>query len=310
MKSFTFQTAGKIVSGWNALEQLSDHLDTLPGLTLKRVLIVSMDSMVQQGFVPSIESILQEKGAETRLLTDIMPEPSESHVEEVMQRIEGVSFDLMIGIGGGSVLDATKLLSVLATNDLSLRDMVGTNNVQKAGVPTVLIPTTSGTGAEVTPNAIVTLEDEKLKAGIVSPFLYPELVILDASLTILLPKPITAATGMDAYTHALESFISNKANPISDMFAAESMRLISQSLLKAYDNGDSQKDREQTLIGSMYGGLALSASGTAAVHALAYPLGGEYNVAHGVANSMLLPHVMKFNADAIQDSLKDRKSVV
>jgi alcohol dehydrogenase class IV len=192
---------------------------------------------------------------------------------------------------------------VLKTNDASIEQLLGTDLVKNPGLPTVLIPTTSGTGSEVTPNAIVTLPEQELKVGIVSRYLLPALVILDPILTLGLPKPITAATGMDAFTHSIESFISNKANPISDMFALESIRLISASIVEAYQNGESVQAREKMLVGSMYGGMALTAAGTAAVHALAYPLGGKYKIPHGVANSMLLPHVMKFNMDAITDRL-------
>lgn len=167
----------------------------------------------------------------------------------------------------------------------------------------VLIPTTSGTGAEVTPNAIVTIPEEELKIGIVSNHLLPALVVLDPLLTVGLPKPITAATGMDAFTHSLESFISNKANPLSDMFALESIRLIASSIVEAYENGSSVEAREKMLVGSMYGGMALTSAGTAAVHALAYPLGGKFKIPHGVANSMLLPHVMEFNLDACTERL-------
>lgn len=159
----------------------------------------------------------------------------------------------MIGIGGGSVLDAVKLLSVQATNPKSIREMLGTGLVDKPGIPTILIPTTSGTGSEVTPNAIVTLPEEELKLAVVSPHLYPKLVILDPMLTLTLPPSITAATGMDAFTHALESYISNKANPMSDMFALESLRLISSSLEEAYHDGNSYDAREKMLLGSMYG---------------------------------------------------------
>lgn len=199
---------------------------------------------------------------------------------------------MLIGIGGGSVLDGVKLLSVMRTNDSSIRDMLGVNLVTKLGLPTILIPTTSGTGSEVTANAIVTIPEDELKVGVVSEYLLPALAVLDPELTISLPPKLTASTGMDAFTHAFESFISNKANPISDVFAAEAMRMIASSLVDAYENGYSLEARESMLLGSMYGGMALSSSGTAAVHALAYPLGGKFGIPHGVANAMLLPHVI------------------
>lgn len=253
---------------------------------------------------------LRKKGIASEISTEIKPEPTEENIEDVFQTFLKGEHEAVIGIGGGSVLDAAKILAVLKTNDQPISDLVGTNLVKKRGVPTILIPTTSGTGSEVTPNAIVTFPEKELKIGMVSPYLLPDLVILDPSLTLKLPKAITAATGMDAFTHALESYISNKANPFSDMFALESMRLISGSIQEAYHHGDNMTAREDMLVGAMYGGMALTSAGTAAVHAMAYPLGGKFKISHGVANSMLLPHVTAFNADHIKDRLEDIARVI
>jgi alcohol dehydrogenase class IV len=224
-------------------------------------------------------------------------------VKHIYEHFSQGSYDMIIGMGGGSVLDTAKIISVLRTNDMSVEDMLGMDKIGHSGIPTVLIPTTAGTGSEVTPNAIVTFPDKELKIGIVSRYLLPELVILDPMVTLSLPKFITASTGMDAFTHAIESYISNKANPISNMFALESIRLISANILRTYEQGDDLLAREAMLLGSMYGGMALSCAGTAAVHAMAYPIGGKFNVPHGVANSMLLPHVMRFNMDAVTSKL-------
>jgi alcohol dehydrogenase class IV len=235
---------------------------------------------------------------------DVQPEPTIENIEVVFgEQIAPFAPDAVLSIGGGSVLDAAKLFAARLTNREPLREWLGIDRIGSPGVPLILVPTTAGTGSEVTPNAIVTLPDEALKVGIVSRHLLPQLVILDATLTLGLPQPITAATGMDAFIHALESYISTKANPISDMYAMESMRLIGANLVEAYRNGQSLEAREAMLLGSMYGGLALTAAGTAAVHALAYPLGGMFDITHGVANSMLLPHVMRFNRDAIVERL-------
>lgn len=299
---YQFQTAQNIVAGPNSLQLLGEKLNLL-GVEVKSVLIITQPPMVDLGFVEQIVSQLAEKGITADTNTNILPEPTLENIEQVFEATVSKNYDVLIGIGGGSVLDTTKILSVLKTNDASVEQLLGTDLVANAGVPTILIPTTSGTGAEVTPNAIVTLPDQELKVGIVSKYLLPTLVILDPVLTVKLPKPITAATGMDAFTHSLESFISTKANPISDMFALESIRLISSSIVEAYQNGESIEAREKMLVGSMYGGMALTSAGTAAVHALAYPLGGKYKIPHGVANSMLLPHVMKYNMDAITDRL-------
>lgn len=299
---YSFQTADHIVAGNNSINHLQKHMDKI-GREVRSTLIVTQPSMKRLGFVDILVDQLSKLGIHTETTTEILPEPTVSNIEEVYTSIQNENFDLLIGIGGGSVLDATKILSVLKTNDQSIKDFLGTDLVEKPGVPTILIPSTSGTGSEVTPNAIVTLPDQELKIGIVSKHFLPTLVFIDPVLTTSLPKPITAATGMDAFTHSLESFISNKANPISDMFALESIRLISSSIVDAYENGSSLEAREKMLLGSMYGGMALTSAGTAAVHALAYPLGGKFNITHGVANSMLLPHVMEYNLDSIINRL-------
>jgi alcohol dehydrogenase class IV len=299
---YQFQTADHIVAGQNSFQSLEDYLHLI-GTEVKSILIITQPSMKKLGFVDDIVKRLSAKGIRADMNTNVLPEPTIDNIEEVFSSMVNEPYDALIGLGGGSVLDATKILSVLKTNETSVRELLGTDLVKKPGIPTVLIPTTSGTGAEVTPNAIVTLPDEELKVGIVSKHLLPRIVIIDPILTLSLPKPITAATGMDAFTHSLESYISNKANPISDMFALESIRLISSGIVEAYQNGSSVEAREKMILGSMYGGMALTAAGTAAVHALAYPLGGKFKIAHGVANSMLLPHVMEFNMDAITDRL-------
>jgi alcohol dehydrogenase len=307
---YHFQTASHIVSGAHSFELLGEKLDGLGLSGLTSIFILTQPSIVSLGYADHIKSELTKKGITSEISTAIKPEPTEENIEEVFQTFLQGEHDAIIGIGGGSVLDAAKILAVLKTNDEPISALVGTNLVKRRGVPTILIPTTSGTGSEVTPNAIVTFPEKELKIGMVSPYLLPDLVILDPALTLNLPKAITAATGMDAFTHALESYISNKANPFSDMFALESMRLISGSIQEAYHHGENMKAREDMLVGAMYGGMALTSAGTAAVHAMAYPLGGKYKISHGVANSMLLPHVTAFNADHIIDRLEQVAGVI
>ncbi|XEC97560.1 iron-containing alcohol dehydrogenase [Paenibacillus tarimensis] len=302
MNPYSFQTAGKIIAGRGTFGQTAVSIGER--LAVRSVLIVSQPSMEAQGYLPRLRTQLRQQGIDVTVSLDVKPEPTIQNIEAVHAEFERLPVDAVIGFGGGSVLDAAKVLAVRRTNPIPVEDMLGIERVQRPGVPTVLIPTTSGTGSEVTPNAIVTLPEEELKAGIISRHLLPELVIIDPVLTIGLPKPITAATGMDAFTHALESYISNKANPLSDMFALESIRNISASIVRAYHHGEDIGAREGMLLGSMYGGMALTCAGTAAVHAMAYPIGGKFNVPHGVANSMLLPHVMAFNLDAVADRLE------
>jgi alcohol dehydrogenase class IV len=302
-----FQTAGEIVFGEGCFMRLGG---LAARLGLRRVALVSSPSLVQQGVVAEAMRLLEQEGIKGVLVAQIKTEPALELLETLSAATNAEHPDGIIGIGGGSVLDAAKLLAVRCTTAKPIREMLGIGQVETAGIPTILVPTTSGTGAEVTPNAIVTLPEEKLKVGVVSPYLYPRLAVLDPLLTVSLPPAVTASTGMDAFTHAIESYLSNKANPISDTYALESMRRISRSLEAAYRRGDDLQARTDMLLGSMYGGMALSCSGTAAVHALAYPLGGSFHIPHGTANAMLLPHVMRFNHDAVADRLSDVASAM
>ncbi|WP_019447652.1 iron-containing alcohol dehydrogenase [Cupriavidus sp. BIS7] len=301
--TYHFQTVRHIVHGAGSLDLLADKLSLLDR-PVSRIALITQPVMEENGVIARVVAALAARDVEVRIVRGVEPEPSIENVETVFrEQIAPFAPHAILSIGGGSVLDAAKLFSVRLTNDEPLRNWLGIDLIKHPGAPMILVPTTAGTGSEVTPNAIVTLPDEALKVGIVSRHLLPQVVILDASLTLDLPRPITAATGVDAFVHSLESYISTKANPVSDMFAMESMRLIGANIVEAYENGHSVKAREAMMLGSMYGGLALTAAGTAAVHALAYPLGGMFNVTHGVANAMLLPHVMAFNKDAIEERL-------
>lgn len=297
----SFRMADHIAAGHNALAHLVPLLKEQG--EFRSAAVVAQPSLKAMGVTDQIVGELKRAGISGRCVTTVKPEPTIGNIREALADLMSEPVDVLIGIGGGSVLDAAKLFSVLMTNEADIADLLGTDRVAKPGIPTVLIPTTSGTGSEVTPNAIVTVPEEQLKVAVVSRHLLPRLVILDPVLTVSLPQHITAATGMDAFTHALESYISNKANPISDMYALESIRLISGSLTEAYRTGTNLEARESMLLGSMFGGMALTAAGTAAVHALAYPLGGQFGITHGVANAMLLPHVMAWNLDAVADRL-------
>jgi alcohol dehydrogenase class IV len=302
--TYHFQTVKHLIHGPGSLDLLSEKLALLD-TPLTSIVLVTQNAMHQLGVTEKVSTQLKAAGVAVHIIDNVEIEPTLENIERVFREdVAPHAPDALIAIGGGSVLDAAKLFAVMLTNDTPLRDLLGVDKVSHPGKPMVLVPTTSGTGSEVTPNAIVTLPDEELKIGVVSRHLLPTLVILDPLLTLSLPRSITAATGMDAFVHSLESFISTKANPISDAFALESMRLIAGSIVEAYQQPDSVRARGDMLLGSMYGGLALTAAGTAAVHAMAYPLGGKFHVTHGVANAMLLPHVMAFNLDSCADRLK------
>ena len=244
-------------------------------------------------------------GVGITVISTAEPEPSASAVNNVCAAVRSGGFDCIVGLGGGSSLDSAKLAAALAVNDGDIRDYLGTDLIPKPSLPMVMIPTTSGTGSEVTPNAIVSLPDEGRKVGAVSRFLVPDIAILDPDLTVELPAKITASTGLDALIHCLESYIGNKANVLSDGYALQGIKLISESLMDAYQDGENLEAREKMLIGSYYGGMALTAAGTAAVHALAYATGAKYHIPHGVANSMLLVPVLERSLDACAGRLAD-----
>lgn len=205
--------------------------------------------------------------------------------------------------GGGSVMDVAKILSVLATNPEYAKDLTDAGRIAREGKPTVMIPTTAGTGSETTINAIFTIPDRQLKYGVVSDKFMPTYVLLDPDMTAKLPKPITASTGMDAFCHAIECFISRKSNSASDELALRAIRLISQNLPAAFRDDSDKKARLGMMIAATIGGMCISSSGTTAVHALSYPLGGRYRIPHGISNAILLPSVMEYNRDAVEDKL-------
>jgi alcohol dehydrogenase class IV len=203
-------------------------------------------------------------------------------------------YDLILGVGGGSSMDIASAVSVMCTNPGTVRYYLGVNLVKNPGIPTILIPTTAGTGAEVTPNAILTDVEAKLKKAIVSPYIFPRVAIVDPLLSVSMPPQVTSSSGIDALTHAIESYTSNKATLLTDLFAKEAIILIGRSLRTAVANGNNLQARYDMSIGSLYAGIALANAGVTAVHALA-PLGGQFKVAHGIANGLLLPYVMEFN---------------
>jgi len=202
---------------------------------------------------------------------------------------------MLIGLGGGSPMDITKTSAVMLTNRDPIGAYFGINLIPKRGLPTILIPTTAGTGSEVTPIAILSDEGEKLKKGIVSPYLYPAIGILDAELTAALPPHVTAATGMDALIHAIEAYTSVNATTITDMYCIKAISLIYRNIRIAYAKGDHLDARTAMMEGAMLAGIGFANAGVTAVHAFAYPIGAEFHIPHGIANSLMLPHVIRFN---------------
>ena len=269
----------------------------------QKVVVFSDEGIKATGLLDILTKQLDETGVQYHVLTDCKPEPSYLQVEAVVDMVQGQECDLIIGLGGGSVMDAAKLASVLKGASYTIKDLMNDPTQAEKKVKTVMIPTTCGTGSEATCNAIVAVPEEKSKKGIVNDNMIPDYVILDAQMIAKLPKAIVAATGVDALAHVVECFTSKKATPFSDCYALEGAKLIFANIREAYNNPDNMDAKNKMLIGAYYGGIAITGSGTTAVHALSYPLGGKFHIAHGVSNAILFAHVMKFNKDACAERL-------
>lgn len=269
----------------------------------QKVVVFSDEGIKATGLLDILTKQLDETGVQYHVFTDCKPEPTYLQVEAVVDMVQGQECDLIIGLGGGSVMDAAKLASVLKGTPYTIKDLLNDPTQAEKKVKTVMIPTTCGTGSEATCNAIVAIPEEKSKKGIVNDNMIPDYVILDAQMIAKLPKAIVAATGVDALAHVVECFTSKKATPFSDCYALEGAKLIFANIREAYNNPDNMDAKNKMLIGAYYGGIAITGSGTTAVHALSYPLGGKFHIAHGVSNAILFAHVMKFNKDACAERL-------
>lgn len=294
---FRFQTVPTIVVEFGAARRLGALLrERYPALV--RLCLVTDGFLHRSGLLAPALGDLAANGWEVTVLDNVVADPPEQVVLEAASHARDAQAQIVVGLGGGSSMDVAKLLSVLLPNEQQLAQMYGVNRVEGARVPLVQIPTTAGTGSEVTAVSIVTV-GEATKMGVVAPQLLADLAILDAELTLGLPAAATAATGIDAMVHAIEAYTSARLkNPISDMLAVRALQLLSSNLLTACSNGQDRAAREAMLLGATFAGQAFANAPVAAVHALAYPIGGIYHVPHGLSNALVLPHVLKFNAEA------------
>lgn len=241
---------------------------------------------------------LKKKKIELIIDDSITTEPTISSFLNSLEKAKSSNVDSVVGIGGGSVLDVSKLISSLLNSEQTIYEIIAKGTVKERKTYLSCLPTTSGTGSEVSPNAILLDERDNIKKAVVSPSLIPDFVYVDPKLTITVPPAVTASTGMDALTHCIEAYTNKFAHPIIDMYALEGIRLISNNLKKAVQNGNDIEAREKLALGSLYGGFCLGPVNTAAVHALSYPLNGEFHLPHGLSNALLLPYVIQFNLDA------------
>jgi len=292
IKPFSFTGAKKIVFGTGSFEKLAEHIQTLKG---RQPLIVLDKNLAAAGFGKKVAEMLTAGGLKASYFEQAEPEPRLELVDQGAKAALKGKCDLVVGIGGGSAMDLAKAIAAVAGNKGKAVDYLGLNKVPGPGLPTIMVPTTAGTGSEVTFTAVFIRKDLKKKEGMNSPFLYPDIALLDPQLTLSLPPEPTATTGLDALCHAIESYTSINASPMSEAISLEAIQLISDNLRTCVHNGADLEAREQMLLGSLYAGLGLANAGVTAVHSLSYPLGGKYGIPHGLANTILLPHVMAFN---------------
>jgi alcohol dehydrogenase len=297
MSSFAFSTVATLLSEPGLAGRLGDVItERFPGA--RRPLIVTDAGFLRTGLLDLPKLSLEQSGRSAIVFSEVLADPPETVILAAVDVARRMEADLVIGFGGGSSMDVAKLVAVLAPSPQLLSDIYGIGKVSGKRLPLIQVPTTAGTGSEVTNIAIVTT-GATTKMGVVAPQLYADLAILDAILTLGLPPAVTAATGIDAMVHAIEAYTSrHKKNPMSDALAREALRLLSRNLVKACEHGQDLEARQAMLLGACLAGQAFSNAPVAAVHALAYPIGGIFHVPHGLSNSLVLPHVLRFNMPA------------
>ncbi len=295
MNAFEFHTAASIVCAPGAALELALHCQRLG---VQRPALVTDPGLIKIGLVEPIIAALAEAGLPVVLFDQVREDPPESVVLSACDTCRAENVDGVIAVGGGSSMDVAKVVAVLLGGEQSLSEIYGVGQVSGKRLPMILVPTTAGTGSEVTPVAVITT-GETTKAGVSSPVLLPDVAVLDADLTLGLPPSVTAMTGIDAMVHAIEAYTSkHKKNPISDMLARQALVLLGGSIRTAVHQGGEREARANMLLGAMFAGQAFANAPVAAVHALAYPLGGHYHIPHGLSNSLVLPSVMRFNLSA------------
>ena len=297
MPQFTFETTPKIICEQGAAKRLGE---IARGLGMSQVFLVTDIGLMKAGLIDGALTSLSEAGVKFTVFSDVLADPPEVSVQTAVKAAALVQADGVIGFGGGSSLDTAKLVALLAKTSQELPAIYGIGLARGPRLPLIQVPTTAGTGSEVTPIAILTTPSHE-KKGVVSPLLYPDVAVLDSLLTLGLPPAITAMTGVDAMVHAIEAFTSrSKKNALSDALAIKALQLLYANLPAAVSDGKDAQVRENMLLGSLLAGMAFANAPVGAVHALAYPLGGHYQLPHGLTNSLVLLPVLKFNLPAAE----------
>ena len=295
MSDFTFETTPRVICEFDGALKLGALCNELGA---KRAVLITDPGLQKVGLIDAPFDALKQAGIETLLWTRVEADPPESTILEAVKGAADFKADIIIGLGGGSSMDTAKLVALLCGQEQKLSDIYGIGLAKGPRLPLIQVPTTAGTGSEVTPISIVTTPTQE-KKGVVSPLLYPDIALLDAKLTMGLPASITAMTGIDAMVHAIEAYTTkHKKNALSDGLAIRGLQLMTSTIDDAVSKNPSRAAREAMLQGSMMAGMAFANAPVAAVHALAYPLGGHFHVPHGHSNALVLIEVLKFNRDA------------
>jgi alcohol dehydrogenase class IV len=286
------------IIGSGALQQIPD---IIRGLGARNVMVVTDAGLIKAGLYDKIRELLEAADVQIQLCDRVQSDPSIALVESIAQEARGGHLQAVIGLGGGSSIDAAKIAAALVTNSRGVNDYLGGAALENDPLPIIAVPTTAGTGSEATHIAILSDEAAQLKKGLVSAKIMPRYAFLDPDMTLGLPPSITAATGMDALCHAIESFTSVNANDFSEVLSIRAIKLLNDNILEAFRNGGNAKAREKMLLGSFLAGAAFANAGVTAVHAFAYPIGGMFHVAHGLANSLMLSTIVKFNITSARE---------
>ncbi|WP_107923250.1 iron-containing alcohol dehydrogenase [Lysinibacillus parviboronicapiens] len=299
---FTVNSPVTMIYGRDSFEEVGVHAKKLG----TRALIISDPIMDSLGFVNQCNLLLKMQGLETVSYLGVTTEPIDSFVKEGLEVLQAQQCDVIISLGGGSCIDTAKAIAVVATNGGYIGDYMKMQKVaDKTPIPHIAIPTTAGTGSEATDATVITNTTNEVKMMIKQPAFMPTIAIVDPILTITSPSAITAATGIDALSHAIESYLSRLAHPYSNVLALSAMELIVNNILKVYEHGDDIDAREAMSLGSMQAGLSFSNASVALVHGMSRPIGALFHVPHGISNAMLLPAVLEYSKDACVDRLAD-----
>jgi len=290
-QTYQFKTPSLIVNGPGAAKEVGSLAKGLG----KRALLVTDAALEKMGLLDGVKNSLEVAGISFAVYDKVVAEPTMEYTEEGLKAYREAQADFLIAVGGGSPIDAAKAIGALAANPGKISDFMGPNKIPKPGAPLIAIPTTAGTGSEVTQFTIITDPSREVKMLIASPHIMPRVALVDPLMTLQMPQRITAATGLDALTHAIEAYVSVKAQPITDTLALQAIRVIAGNLRQAWSNGDNIEARTNMMIGALQAGMAFSNSSVALVHGMARPIGAYFHVPHGMSNAALLPTVIEFS---------------